>query len=131
MKTIGIIGSRSRNTHEDQMAIWVEFKKFYDIGDRICSGGCPKGGDRFAELIAARIGLTEENGGFIIHRAKPVPRRSPKYEYTKALYERNTLVARDSNILIACVSLDRTGGTEDTIKKWKRFGNDPVNLILV
>ena len=131
MKTIGIIGSRSRNTNEDQMAIWIEFKKFYDIGDRICSGGCPKGGDRFAELIAARIGLTKENGGLIIHYPKPVPKGSPKYVYAKVNYERNTLIARDSDILIACVSLDRIGGTEDTIKKWKRFGNDPVNLILV
>jgi len=32
---------------------------------------------------------------------------------------RNTLIANNCDILIACVSPDRTGGTEDTIKKTK------------
>ena len=131
MKIIGIIGSRSRDDHEDHKAIYQEFKKFYEDGDKICSGGCKKGGDRFAELIANRIGLTEENGGLIIHKPKPVPKGSPKYMYAKSNFERNTLIARDSMILIACVSFNRKGGTEDTIKKWKRLGNDLVNLIII
>jgi hypothetical protein len=41
---------------------------------------------------------------------------------TRQNYERNTLIARDArDYLIACVSTDRTGGTEDTIKKWIKF----------
>jgi len=130
MKTIGIIGARIRDSHKDYQAVYNAARKYYDLGDRICSGGCSKGGDRFAEMIAAKIGLTEDNGELILHRPK-IHRGSKSHEFAKAAYERNTLIARDSDILIACVNPGRTGGTEDTIKKWKRFGNDPINLILV
>jgi hypothetical protein len=120
MKKIGIIGSRRRNTEEDYKVIYNEFKKWYENGDIIVSGGCKKGGDKFAEIIARKMNLTEKNGKLIIHRPKPVPRNSPKYEYAKANYKRNTLIANDSDILIACVAPDRKGGTEDTIRKWER-----------
>ena len=87
-KTIGIIGSRRRNTDQDYSAVYNEFKKWYDEGDRICSGGCEKGGDRFAEIIARKLGLTEENGGLILHLPKPVPSGSPRWAYAKANYEK-------------------------------------------
>jgi len=61
-KNIGIIGSRRRNTDEDYKCVYNEFRKWYNDGDKIISGGCKKGGDRFAEIIAAKLGLTEENG---------------------------------------------------------------------
>ena len=119
-KVIGIIGSRRRDTEEDYHQVYNEFKKWYDVGDKICSGGCPKGGDRFAEIIARKLGLTIENGGLIIHYpVKPRP-GSPKWAWAQANYMRNTLVANDSDVIIASVSPDRTGGTEDTIKKYLR-----------
>lgn len=123
-KIIGIIGSRRRDSEEDFHAVYNEFRKWYENGDKICSGGCPKGGDRFAEIIARKLGLTEENGDLIIHRPKPVPKGSPRYIWAKAFYERNTLVARDSDVVIASVSPDRKGGTEDTLKKWSKFHKD-------
>ncbi len=43
---------------------------------------------------------------------------------------RNTDIAENSDILIACVSKDRTGGTEDTIKKFLKE-KDRNNLILI
>ena len=117
-KIIGIIGSRRRDTNEDYKQVYNEFKKWYDVGDKICSGGCPKGGDRFAEIIARKLGLTIENGGLIIHYpVKPRP-GSPRWEWAQANYARNTLVANDSDVIIASVAPDRTGGTEDTIKKF-------------
>jgi len=119
MKIIGIIGSRRRNTDDDHALIWEAFRQIYEDGDKICSGGCPKGGDRFAEIIAQKIGLTERNGGLIIHRPKSVPSGSPRWTYAKVNYDRNTLIAKDSDIIIACVASDRKGGTEDTIKKSK------------
>lgn len=130
-KVIGIIGSRRRNEKEDYEVILNEFKKWYKEGDKICSGGCKKGGDKFAEMIAQKMGLTEENGELIIHRPKPVPKNSPRWAYAKANYERNTLVAKDSDVLIATVSNDRKGGTEDTIKKFLRFRKDPVFLKII
>ena len=122
-KKIIIIGSRRRNSSDDMIQVWYEFRKWYEDGDIIVSGGCPKGGDRFAEIIAEKMGLTEENGKLIIHLPKKPPRNSPKYIWAKAMYERNTVVANEAEpdtIVIACCSCDRTGGTEDTIKKIQR-----------
>lgn len=122
-KKIIIIGSRKRDSSEDYMQVWNEFRKWYEDGDIIVSGGCPKGGDRFAEMIARKLGLTEENGKLIIHLPKKPPRNSPRYIWAQKMYERNTVVANESEpdtIVIACVDPSRKGGTEDTIRKIQR-----------
>lgn len=120
-RKIIIIGSRSRDTSEDFKLVYDEFKKWYKDGDIIISGGCPKGGDRFAEVIAARLGMTEGNGQLIIHRPTKPPKHSPKYIWAKAFYDRNTVVAKeaeDNTVTIACVSKSKTGGgTGDTLSK--------------
>ncbi len=120
-RKIIIIGSRSRDTVEDFQLVYNEFKKWYKDGDLIISGGCPKGGDRFAEIIASRLGMTEGNGQLIIHRPKKPPKDSPKYIWAKAFYDRNTVVANeaeDNTVTIACVSKTKTGGgTGDTLSK--------------
>ena len=127
-KVIGIIGTRKRDTLQDLALVWEEFRRWYEPGDKICSGGCKNGGDRFAEVIANRLNLTEKNGGLILHLPKGVSRDAPKWKYVKELFARNTLVANDSDIIIACVSLDRTGGTEDTIRKYVKMGKGEVYL---
>jgi hypothetical protein len=135
MKKIIIIGSRRRNEPEDFQKVYNEFKQYYQEGDIIVSGGCPKGGDRFAEIIAERLGMTEANGKLILHRPGRLPSGSPVWEYTKAFYERNTLVAREvesDSIVIACCALDRTGGTEDTIRKIRKLGRvQEINIRVV
>ena len=55
MKKIGIIGTRRRNTGSAYKKTEEEFFKVYEDGDHIVSGGCPKGGDRFAEKIAKKV----------------------------------------------------------------------------
>ena len=42
---------------------------------------------------------------------------------------RNTPIAGHADILIACVSDDRTGGTEDTIKKYEEMGKKDLILV--
>ena len=120
-RKIIIIGSRSRDTSEDFKLVYDEFKKWYSDGDLIISGGCRKGGDRFAEIIASRLGMTEENGQLIIHRPKKPSKDSPKYIWAKAFYDRNTVVAKeaeDNTVTIACISKTKTGGgTGDTLSK--------------
>lgn len=113
---IGIVGSRRRNTDEDYRKTLMAFTKVYSDGDEIVSGGCPQGADRFAEVIAKTLQI-------------PI-----KIYYAKwnklgrcAGYVRNGDIARDATTLIACVASDRTGGTEDTIKKFGEKGE----LILV
>ena len=117
-KVIGIIGSRRRNTIEDYNKTLIAFEKQYFVGDTIVSGGCPKGGDLFAEVIAQRFNIDIK-----IH-----PAEWDKYG-RGAGFKRNGLIALDADILIVVASDDRTGGTEDTIRKFTKLGK--TQLILV
>jgi len=110
MKNIGIIGSRRRNTEKDYCIVEKELLENYEKGDTIISGGCPQGGDHFAELIAKKHDI-------------PIKIFYPDWgKYGRiAGFMRNTDIAKSSDVLIACVASDRTGGTEDTIEKFKKF----------
>ncbi len=91
----------------------------YPQGVQIVSGGCSKGGDRFAELIAKK---------FII----PIKLYKPDWKRDKksAGIIRDIGIAKASDILIACVSGDRKGGTEDCIKRFRKYHpNSAVRLV--
>lgn len=119
MKWIGIIGTRRRNTKKDFYKVEEVFWENYEDGDGIVSGGCPKGGDAFAHYL---------------HKKHSIPYlefpADWKHHGKAAGFIRNTDIAGNSDILIACVSLDRTGGTEDTIRKFLK-SNESERLILV
>jgi len=123
MKTIGIIGSRRRDSKADLEATRKIFLEIYEEGDSIVSGHCPKGGDRFAEIFAEEFGLTEENGKLILYRA------DWKQHGRGAGFVRNTYIAKDADILISVVAEDRKGGTEDTIKKAEKMGGKQILLV--
>ena len=118
MKTIGIVGSRRRDTSLDFDLVQEALFNVYEVGDTVVSGGCPQGADRFAEVITSRCGWP-----MLIHFA----------EWSKygrgAGFKRNIYIARDADVLIACVAPDRKGGTEDTIRKYLAMGK--TQLILV
>jgi len=120
MKTIGIVGSRRRNTVKDYEIVEHTVFKVYEKGDRICSGGCPYGADDFADKIA---------------RATGIPIITFYAAWSKygrgAGFVRNGDIANESDILIACVAEDRKGGTEDTIKKFIKRGKSKNDLISV
>ena len=118
MKTIGIVGTRRRDGPASYKKVLKAFQSIYKKGDTIISGGCPKGGDRFAEAIAWRLDIPIK-----IYRANWKLGRH-------AGFLRNTDIAKNSTKLIACIAEDRTGGTEDTIKKFLKF-NTRDNLLLV
>ena len=136
MKTIGIIGTRQRDSLLDYREVRAAFNKVYREGDIICSGLCPKGGDRFAVIIADELRLPEEKRLWFPAKWDDLKVLGAVVRYnkwgkpynTKAGFIRNTDIARESDILIACVSKDRIGGTEDTIEKWKEFhpGKKPI-----
>lgn len=109
MKKIGIIGSRRRNSGIDQKKVREKFFEIYEQGDWIISGGCPQGGDRFAEKIA-------KNNGIPILIFYP---NWSKFGKGAGLI-RNGDIAFNSDVIIACVADDRTGGTEDTLKRFKK-----------
>ena len=110
MSVIGIVGSRRRDTEEDYKLVEKQFLVIYQEGDIIVSGGCHEGGDRFAERIAKKFGLT-----IVIHYP------NWKKHGRGAGFVRNTKIADNAGKLIACVAADRTGGTEDTIKKFNVY----------
>lgn len=85
-------------------------------GDGLVSGGCPKGADAFAENLARDLGIS-----ILIHHAdwKGVAGKG-------AGFVRNTKIALDSDVLIAMPAEDRTGGTEDTIKKVLKLGKKVI-----
>ena len=118
MKKIGIIGTRRRNSSEAFKKIKEAFFEVYEDGDYLVSGGCPKGGDRCAEKLAKDYGI-------------PIVIYFPKWKkYGKgAGFVRNADIADNSDCLIACVSKDRTGGTEDTIKKFLK--KQPVEKVRI
>lgn len=119
MKIIGMIGSRRRDSQADFKKCEEVFLSIYEYGDELVSGGCPKGGDRFAQVLAKK------------HQ---IPIKLYYAQWNKlgkrAGFARNSDIAKDSNVLIAVVAEDRTGGTEDTIKKFLKK-NDEDKLILV
>jgi hypothetical protein len=118
MKKIGIIGTRRRDGSVSYKKVEESFFEIYEDGDRIVSGGCPKGGDRFAEVIAKKYGI-------------PILIFYPNWDKYKkgAGLVRNTFIAQNSDVLIACVATDRKGGTEDTIKKFLK--KDVVDLRII
>jgi hypothetical protein len=117
MKKIGIIGTRKRNIRTDYIIVRDQFFEIYEEGDWIVSGHCPTGGDAFAEKIAYDYGI-------------PILLFPPKKHTRVEFFARNTLVAKNSDIIIACVInpyepldqiLKRTsGGSEDTLKEFKK-----------
>jgi hypothetical protein len=109
---IGVVGSRRRNSEVDYDKVLFEvnvcaYHYNQDIG--LVSGGCGAGADKFAEHISKHYGYD-----ITIHR--------PDYHKNGRIapFIRNELIAKESDILIACVAADRKGGTEDTIRKFKK-----------
>ncbi len=128
---VGIVGSRRRNTPADRALVFEAVAKLYDLHLRgadvlVVSGGCRAGADRFA-----RVACEELDCPILEH----LPDITPGMHYHQVVAElmgRNTLIARDArDLLIALPAPDRTGGTEDTIRKYERLMRDDPDRRLV
>jgi hypothetical protein len=125
MIVIGVVGSRRRNTGEDHQIVYQAIHHLRQkIGGNtiLVSGGCPIGADLFAEEYAGmhRLPIIRHLPDQTQLR-EDVPIRAAWAIVNNA---RNTLIAADADVLIACVAPDRKGGTEDTIKKFKKLHPD-------
>jgi len=117
---VGIVGSRKRNTNNDKELIKA-FLKTTDVTELV-SGGCKVGADKFAEELALELNLS-------IKIFLPDLQKNKNYfENVKKYYERNKQIAEYCNILIALVSSDRKGGTENTIKYAKQLNKKIILL---
>lgn len=122
---VGIVGSRRRNQQKDYELIEETVLRIRESHPDmvIVSGGCKEGADHFAELIAFKFKIPIR-----IHypdktklNQELIEKKKFKAAYAIINFERNTLIAQDSDILLACVADDRKGGTEDTVKKFKKL----------
>lgn len=114
-RRIGIVGTRTRDSIVDLQLTIEAFRKIHRPGDMIVSGGCPQGGDRFAELIARKRGLV-------------MTTYYPDWDGVGrgAGFARNQDIADNCDILIAVVSIERKGGTEDTIARAQKLGKQII-----
>ena len=137
MINIGVVGSRRRDSQNDYLSLLGEISyhiRIYGIENiTLVSGGCKKGADRFAELIHHRLKFPTP---MIIHYPDicnetylAMKTKNNRAAYAIIAYARNTLIARDSDELIALVASDRKGGTEDTIKKFIKMKNKKPILL--
>lgn len=122
MKYIGIIGSRKRDSEHDFLCCVDRFLEIYEEGDIIVSGGCPQGGDKFAEIIAEAYCEEEPIIYQAIWKVNGVLDRG-------AGFKRNSDIAKKCDVLIAMVTQDRNRckGTMDTVKKVQKM-DKPVIL---
>jgi len=108
---IGIVGSRSRKDKESVIGLVKELDK----NDIVVSGGC-KGIDTWAEITAKKEGLKTD---IYYPDFKDC---TEYYDYCQAYYDRNEEIVKNSDVIFAFVSSDRTGGTENTIKWAEKYG---------
>ena len=114
---VGIIGTRSRNEDCDKAEILTVLQDILqrNVITTIVSGGAKKGGDRFAEDLAEEFEL-------------PTQIFYPKTFTTPGYLARNVLIAKHSDILVACIDPEfntieqimksKTGGTNFTVKEF-------------
>lgn len=118
---IGVVGSRRRISNEDFRLCLSAIENVFMEGDTFVSGGCETGGDRFIEILARARGWTLK----IHYPAWRGPSGNGAFDRT-AGFVRNSNIAEDCSILIALYAEDRTGGTEDTVKKAIKLGKEII-----
>lgn len=111
-RVIGIIGSRRRDSYQDYLLVENKFLEISEQDDIICSGRATRGGDRFAEKLALKY-----KRNILLF-----PAQWDRFGKS-AGFIRNIDIAMCSDVIIACVSEDRTGGTEHTIKEFIKYKN--------
>ena len=132
---VGIVGSRRRDSEEDRSKLYLYLSRIGKI-DTIVTGDCYKGGDNFARdyanqhhifFLDVKFKRDPETDEILV----PVFVRWAKHwkydrlTFTKICYKRNEEIAKEPlDFLIALVSCDRTGGTENTIKHFRRLHKD-------
>ena len=116
MKTelrVAIVGSRRRCSLQDRKIVFNIIEQIiarsHDRKVVLVSGACRLGADNFA-AEAARIYN-------VPIKEFPVPpgEYKERWQYAKAAFARNKLVAEDADVGFALIASDRKGGTEDTI----------------
>ena len=115
---VGIVGSRRRKDEQNVKALVETLLPEEDI---VVSGGC-KGVDTWAAVAARTLGLV------VTEHFPALAGCKTRFEAVKAYYARNREIVKDSDVVVAFVSGDRKGGTENTIKHANELG---VKVVVV
>jgi hypothetical protein len=113
---VGVVGSRRRTDREVVEAYIAELAP----GTVVITGGA-KGPDQWAEQAARTRGLE-----VVVHEPDLGAART-RWQAAERFYARNQRIVDDADMVIAFVAPDRTGGTEDTIRRAIRAGK-PVEV---
>ena len=113
---IGVVGSRRRTDREAVEACIAEFAP-----ETVIVTGGAREPDRWAEQAARRRGL-----GVVVHKPD-LAGAFTRWRAADRYYARNQRIVNDSDRIIAFIAPDRTGGTEDTIRRAEHAGK-PVDV---
>jgi len=143
---IGIVGSRRRNSNEDHNKLIYAFDRivgeffrtyFGQLEVTIVTGDCNEGGDKFARELANEYKCvldekkikdpeTGEEMDFKNHRWFDI------FTMRDIFYSRNEEIAEEPlDYLIAIVAPDRKGGTENTIRHFRRLHKDWKEKLII
>lgn len=115
---VAVVGSR-RFTDLDKV---VDYVNNMPVSDTVVSGGC-EGVDTWAIEAAIARGMKWQ-----IFYPDLSGTNLKYYERVQRYYDRNERVVLNSDMVVAFVSKDRKGGTENTIK-WAQKYNKPVMVM--
>ena len=144
---IGIVGSRRRNSDEDYNILIHTFNRiigkllgvyFGELEVTIVTGDCDEGGDKFAREIAETFDcILDEKKIKDPDTGEEMDFKNHKwFDYLTICgiyYSRNEEIAKEPlDYLLALVAPDRKGGTENTIRHFKRYHpNWEFKLIII
>lgn len=123
----GIVGSRALEGSEEAREFIRTFIRETRPG-RIVSGRSPGGGiDIMAVEVARELGYQEWE---IIEHTPESTLVGPKTRdnWVKALFARNTLIARDADVILAITVPGGSNGTRDTVTKALRMGKPVIQV---
>lgn len=124
---VGIVGSRALEGSEDAREFIRTFIRHTRPG-RVVSGRSPGGGiDIIAVEVARELGYEEWE---IIEHLPEDSLVGPKTRenWINALFARNTLIARDCDVLLAITVPGGSNGTRDTVTKALRMGKPVIQV---
>jgi predicted Rossmann fold nucleotide-binding protein DprA/Smf involved in DNA uptake len=113
---VGVVGSRRRTDRETIETTVAGLPS----GTVVITGGA-QGPDRWAEHAALTRGLD------VVVQRPDLDGVHSRWQAAERFYARNQRIVDDADLVIAFVAPDRTGGTEDTIRRAVRAGK-PVEL---
>lgn len=118
--TLGIVGSRNWPDPQFMVDATYACLRKYDTITTIVSGGCPQGPDRWAADQFKDHDEYDFREYLPAHQLDPSHERYREYQVSN-YHERNTLIAEDSDILLA-FCFEGSSGTMDTVDKARSSG---------